>query len=60
MMFKRRKDLTLQLTPKQTGLVRRFLHGHQLLNLTQDHHPLDPILWASILEDIKLSGVLGG
>jgi hypothetical protein len=23
------------------------------------HHPLDPLLWASILEDIKLSGVLG-
>jgi hypothetical protein len=23
------------------------------------HHPLDPILWASIFEDSKLSGVLG-
>jgi hypothetical protein len=27
------------------GLVSRFLHGHQVLNLTEGHHPLDPILW---------------
>jgi hypothetical protein len=33
---------------------------HQVLNLTEGHHPLDPILWASIFEDSKLSGVLGG
>jgi hypothetical protein len=32
---------------------------HQVLNLTEGHHPLDPILWASIIEDSKLSGVLG-
>jgi hypothetical protein len=51
--------LTLQQSPKHPGIVRRFLHGHQVLNLTEDHHPLDPVLWASILEDIKLSGVLG-
>jgi hypothetical protein len=25
----------------------------------QGHHPLDPILWEYILEDSKLSGVLG-
>jgi hypothetical protein len=26
----------------------------------EGHHPLDPILWASILEDSKISEVLGG
>jgi hypothetical protein len=25
----------------------------------EGHHPLDPILWASILEDSKLSGLIG-
>jgi hypothetical protein len=30
------------------------------LNLSEGHHPLDPLLWASILEDGKVSGVLGG
>jgi hypothetical protein len=59
MMFKIRQGLTLQQSPKYPGLVRRFLHGHQVLNLTEDHHLLDPILWASILEDSKLSGVIG-
>jgi hypothetical protein len=39
--------------------VSRFLHGHQVLNLMERHHPLDPVLRASILEDSKLSGVLG-
>jgi hypothetical protein len=58
MMFKIRQGLTIQQSPKHPGLVRRFLHGHQVLNLTEGHHPLDPILWASILEDSKLSGVL--
>jgi hypothetical protein len=51
--------LTLQQSPKHPGLVSRFLHGHQVLNLTEGNHPLDPILWASILEDSKLSVVLG-
>jgi hypothetical protein len=53
--------LTLQQSPKHSGLVRRFIHGHQVLNVTEGHHPLDPIFWdpASILEDSKLSGVLG-
>jgi hypothetical protein len=39
-----------------------FLQGHQVLNLTEGHHPLDPFLWdiASILEDSKLSGLFGG
>jgi hypothetical protein len=61
MMFKIRQDLTIQQSPKHPGLVRRFLHGHQDLNLTEGHHSLNPILWhpASILEDSKLSGVLG-
>jgi hypothetical protein len=59
MMFKILQGLTLQQSPKHPGLASRFLHGHQVLNLTEGHHPLDPILWASILEDSKLSGVLG-
>jgi hypothetical protein len=32
---------------------------HQFLNLTEGHHSPDPILWASILEDRKISGVFG-
>jgi hypothetical protein len=59
MMFKIRQVLNLQQSPKHPGLVRRFLHGYQVLNLTEGHHPLDPILWASILEHSKLLGVLG-
>jgi hypothetical protein len=51
--------LTLQQSPKYPGLVRRFLDGHQVLNFTEGHHPLDLILWESILEDRKLLGVLG-
>jgi hypothetical protein len=60
-MFKIRQDLTFQQSPKHPSLVSRFLHGRQVLNLTEGHHPLDPVLWdpASILEDSKLSGVLG-
>jgi hypothetical protein len=45
MMFKIREGLTLQQSSKHLGLVSRFLHGHQVLNLTEGHHPLDPILW---------------
>jgi hypothetical protein len=37
--------LTLQQSLKYPGLVRRFLHGHQVINLTEGHHPLDPVLW---------------
>jgi hypothetical protein len=53
--------LNLQQSPKHHGLVSRFFHGHHVLNLTEGHHPFDPSLWdpASILEDSKLSGVLG-
>jgi hypothetical protein len=32
---------------------------YQVLNLTEGHHPLNSLLWVSILEDSKLSGVLG-
>jgi hypothetical protein len=60
MMFKIRQGLTLQQNPNHPGLVIMFLHGHEVLNLTEGNHSLDPILWASILEDSKLSGVLGG
>jgi hypothetical protein len=60
MMFKIRQGLTLQQSPKHPDLVSRFLHGHQVLNLTESHQPLDPLLWESILEDSKLSGLLGG
>jgi hypothetical protein len=59
MMFKTRQGLTFKQSPKYHGLVRRFLHGHQVLNLTEGYHPLDPVLWASILEDSELSRVLG-
>jgi hypothetical protein len=51
--------MPLKQSPNHPGLVSRFLHGHQVLNSTEGYHPLDPILWASILEDRKLSGVLG-
>jgi hypothetical protein len=59
MMFKLIQGLTLKQSPKHPGLVSRLLHEYQVLNLTEYHHPFDPILWASILEDSKLSGVLG-
>jgi hypothetical protein len=59
MMIKIREGLNLQQSPNHPGLVSRFLHGNQALNLTEGHHPLNPVLWASILEDSKLSGVLG-
>jgi hypothetical protein len=45
MMLKIREGLILQQSPKHPGLVSRFLLGHQVLNLTEGHHPLDPILW---------------
>jgi hypothetical protein len=45
MMFKIRQGLTLQQSPTNPGFVCRFLNGHQVLNLTEGHHPLDPILW---------------
>jgi hypothetical protein len=41
------------------ALMRRFLQAHQVLNITEGHHPINTILWASILEDKKLSGLLG-
>jgi hypothetical protein len=54
----KKQGLTLQQSPKHPGFVCRLLHGHQVLNLTEDHHPLNPALCRSILEDSKLSGVL--
>jgi hypothetical protein len=60
MMFKIRQGLTLQQSPKHPGLIRRFLHRHQVLNITEGHNLLVTILWASILEDRKLSGVIFG
>jgi hypothetical protein len=59
-MLKVGQGFTLEQSPKYPDLISRFLHGHQVLNLMGGHHPLDPQLWASILEDRKLSGVLGG
>jgi hypothetical protein len=59
MMFKIRQVLTLHQNPKHLGLDQRFIHGYQVLKLTEGHHSLDSILWASILEDSKMSGVLG-
>jgi hypothetical protein len=60
MMFKIRQGLTLQQSPKHPGLVRRFLHGYQVLNLTEGNQPIDSVLWASILEESNLSEVFGG
>jgi hypothetical protein len=59
MMFKIRQDLNFQQNPKHPGHISRILQGHQILNLTEDHHPLDPVLWASIIEDSKMSGEFG-
>jgi hypothetical protein len=30
-----------------------------IVNLTEGHHPLDPLLWSSIIEDTILLGVVG-
>jgi hypothetical protein len=59
MMFNIRQGLALNQSPKLPGLMRRFLQAHQVLNITEGHHPINTILWASILEDKKLSGLLG-
>jgi hypothetical protein len=59
MMFKVRQDLILQQSPKYPGLFNRLLQRNQVLNLTEGHQPLDPLLWKSILEDSKVSEVLG-
>jgi hypothetical protein len=58
-MLKVRHGLILQQIPKHPGFVRSFLQGDQALNLMKGHHPIDALLWKSILEDSKLSGVLG-
>jgi hypothetical protein len=60
MMFKVGQGLSLQQIPKHPVLISRFLHGYQALNLTEGHHTFDPLLWATILESSKLSGLLGG
>jgi hypothetical protein len=44
---------------KPHGHVCMFLQGYQVLNLTEGHHNLDPLLLASVLEYRKLSEVLG-
>jgi hypothetical protein len=55
----RTQGLPFQQSPKHPGLVRRFLQEHQVLNLSEGHHSLDPLLWETILEDSKLKRVLG-
>jgi hypothetical protein len=59
-MLKVGQGLTLQQSPKHPGLVSMFLHGHQDLNLMEGHHLLDPLLSASILEENKVSELIGG
>jgi hypothetical protein len=58
MMLKVGQGLILQKSPKHLGLVSRLLQGHQLLKLMEGYYPLNSLLWASMLEDDKLSGVL--
>jgi hypothetical protein len=58
MMLKLGQGLTVQQIPKYPNLLRRFIDGHQVLNLTEGHHQIDPLFWEYILEDAKLSGVL--
>jgi hypothetical protein len=53
-MSKIRQGLNLKQSPKYPGLVIRFLEGHQVLYLVEGHHLLDPLLWESILENIKV------
>jgi hypothetical protein len=48
--------VTFECFPGKKNISLRF----QVLNLMEGHHPLNPHLWLSILEDSKLSGVLGG
>jgi hypothetical protein len=47
-------------TKSKHDLVSRFLQGYQVFNLMEGHQSLDPLLWESILEDSKISGILGG
>jgi hypothetical protein len=58
-MLKVGQGLTLQQCPKHPGTFNRFFQGHQELNLTEGHQALDSLLWAPILGDSKLCGVLG-
>jgi hypothetical protein len=58
-MLKIRQVLALQQSLKHPGPVSRFLQGYQVLNLMEGRQSLDPILWESILEDNKVSGLLG-
>jgi hypothetical protein len=44
-VLKVRQGLTIQQSLKHPGLVNLFLQGHQVLNLTEGHYQLDPILW---------------
>jgi hypothetical protein len=59
MMLKVRQGLALQQSPKDPGLVSRFLQGNQALNLTEEYQPINKLLWECIFEDRKVSGVLG-
>jgi hypothetical protein len=52
-MLKIEQGLIPQQIAKDPVLVRSLIQRHQVLNITEGHHPNDPILWASILEDSK-------
>jgi hypothetical protein len=58
-MLKITQGLALQQIQKHSGLVSISIQVNQALNLTEGHHPLDPLFWESIVEDNKVSGVLG-
>jgi hypothetical protein len=58
MMFKIRQGLNLQQSSKHPGIVRRFLHGHQVLNLTEGHHPLGSLLW-NLHPSLKIANWFG-
>jgi hypothetical protein len=55
MMSKIRQGLTLQQSPKHPGLVRRFLHGHQVLNLTEGHQPNSDLIQSSGHTSLKIA-----
>jgi hypothetical protein len=59
-MLKVGQGMTLQQSPRHPVFINRFFQENQILNLTEVHHPFDPLLLECILEDSKVSGVLGG
>jgi hypothetical protein len=60
MMPKIRQGLTIQHSSKHPGLVIGLFQGYQVLNLKGGNKKHDTLLWASILEDNKVSGIIGG